>query len=786
MRGLAILAFAFFASLSIAQTAVDLRLNGEHHATAPIGGVMQISMTTTPNKWGSLLFSLNPGPTTVFGTPIPIGIDATTIVSHQFLNTGPGGTFVAQVNLIDDLFWEGITYYAYGYTFDNSTPFGFGSSNQASVTFTRHVNAGQDTAGFVNEGITLDGGDLIAQGPLHSGLQISWMITNGPLGHAATLTGQDTAFPTLTADLPGTYDIQLDLGFAGTTGGSSDVVSVDVFELDVVAQPQGTFSTADPVSFSANLNGPAAPTFGLSGGTASATNSISGTSAAGTPATSFIYEATAGNGQNLGRGRTIINNMGGVLAAPPADSIVANFQQATLDQLEVILESALAGVDLSGPIPLAAPIPLISTFLFSATITPQTFSYDPNILIDMTFVANAINVQMTLNNVNFTFDVTGNIVFVPYMDTGMLTATSVVLDFDVIPTITNGVYSTTTANETATINGAALTFVNNIIPASQTGTILPLLVSSVENLLSTLIPPVLPPLIDTTLNAIPQSIDLSGSGVDITMNLVPTSLMIAPGEMSLGYGGGASANAIAPGAPILLGYYQTLNPKPTYGGTVPGTTTIYDFAASIGDDLINQLLAAATEAGSLNFDIDGSFDIGGTTVSANAAAFALIFPGAGFDRFDGASRIKATVTPTIAPLVTLDNLGGSDNYNLILADTELDIQVEVTPGYWASALRMGLGAQTGISITVNTATNTFDLTPGTTTATAYAITSMPGVNLTSSLTTLSGLINGVLPNLLIPITGIPLVTIPGTMSTPGVAAIQLDGAAGDYISLFLN
>ena len=122
---------------------------------------------------------------------------------------------------------------------------------------------------------------MASQGPVPGNLAASWTIVSGPTGHAATLDGADTLFPTLTADLPGTYDVELDLSFPSTTGGATDLVSIQVY--DLAAGPQGSFSTADPVAYAATLTGPAGASLSVDGGTATTSGSLAGSKPARHP-----------------------------------------------------------------------------------------------------------------------------------------------------------------------------------------------------------------------------------------------------------------------------------------------------------------------------------------------------------------------------------------------------------------------------------------------------------------------------------------------------------------------
>ena len=783
---LAILATtSLFSGLS-GQTPIDLRFNGAQQATAPVGSLMQISMNTTPYVWGNIIFSANPGPTTVYGYTIPIGFDATTIFLQNTFTDGTG-LFQTVAALPDNLALEGLTYYAYAYTYDASDPTGFGASNQASVTFTRHVTPGTDTAGFVAQPVTLDGGGILAQGPLPAGMTLAWSIANGPTGHNAALDGTDTAFPTLTADIAGTYEIALDYSFPGTTGGASASVFVDIFDLNVTSHTQGAFDTSDPINYSAVLNGPAATNFGAPGGT-TAGNAITGSIPAAAVVTDIGFDVTAASGQRLGQTLSVINNSGAPMSVSPADSLAIHLKQPVLDSLAMSFETAVAQSSLTPPASSFPTIPITGIPFTTGTVTIQSVSFEPNIDLQLTLQNGSIGCQITLYNFMMVFDITGSIFFVPFTDTGTYTASSIVLSFDLVPTIVGGMYQTTTANETATVNGATLTFTNGALNASS-GLILATLTPAVEAAIVATIPPLVPPLVDTALNSIPQAVDLSAGGPDITLNFIPSSINIAPSGMTLAYAAGAQPNNIAPGAPVITSFYGTPSALPAYGANVPGTMQPYNFASSMADDMLNQILAAATLSGDLSLSLDQGFMVGGTMIPATAAGFATALPGLGFEKFDGTNPVRILLEPQVAPIVTIDNMGGTSNYTVHTANTLVNLVVDVTPTHTVSVARLSASASTALGVTVDLVNNILNLTPGSTSASLRLISTMPGVDITTSLSVLTTLINTILPGATLPVTGIPLPAAPmvgGTMMPPTLVGITADGPLGDYLSIFLN
>ncbi|MCA9323166.1 MAG: hypothetical protein KDB53_20665, partial [Planctomycetes bacterium] len=466
-----------------AQSHPVLTINGEAHASVPLNRTMDIHLVANAGSTAFGLFNIDPGPTPFLNTTIPISIGPNLLIGFQSFVMPPSGDHHFTLPIAQNAALEGVKVYAFVLTFDNALPQGFGLSNGADFVLVREPSAGPDTIALTGHGVTLDGSSNHAA-TLPAGQTLQWSVTNGPVGHAATLGGANTEFPTLNADLPGLYDVELSLLAPGSTGGATDTVQIEVFELQSLSHQHGDFDLADPIAFSANLAGPPASAFELVG-IASGTTSVSGNVAAGNPVTDLLLKVQGANGQTIRRPVTIVNNVGASMVTPPLDSFAAYLGQPIIDEVEMLLETALSAVNLSGPLTGIPSIPVATipgpfgTTLFSADVTPTSFSYDPMVLVDLTLNAGSAHGQITLNNVAFGFDISGLLFNAAYMDMGTLASTSVVIDFDFALSVVNGAWVTTVSNETAMVNGATLTFVGGIIPAAFTsglaGTIVPLI-----------------------------------------------------------------------------------------------------------------------------------------------------------------------------------------------------------------------------------------------------------------------------------------------------------------------
>ena len=782
--GLAALALA--PALTMAQAPV-LRFNGQFDASVPVNSNLEIRVDATPDAPLYIGFNISAGPTYAFGQALPIGNDAGLYVPYQGGPVPPSGTAIDLVAVPNLLALEGYKVYSLAVTIDPTQPFGFGFSNGATITITRGAQAGPDTAGLVGDPVTLDGSGVLAAGPLPAGFGVQWTIASGPAGHNAQLEGADTLFPTVRADLAGTYAVEMSLLAPGTTGGAVDQTSVAIYAINSSTHTRGGFDPANTVNYQAALAGPQASLFEALGLGSVASGPLAITTPAGDPATSLKLSITDASGQKVGRGFTIGHSIGTPAGTPPADSLAVHVKQVILDQIETLIETALAQVNLGGALTGLPAIPIVNLSFFSATIQLTSFSYDPTIDVELTANAGALNVGMTLTNVVMVFNQTGVqpagfFGTAPYSDVGTLTIPTLVIAFDMTTSVSNGVYTTSTSNPTGTLTGATLTYQNNSLSSLITNLFLNAFNPLIGGIMANAVALLFPPIIDGALNAIPQQVDL---GTGLVLDFPPGGLDYLAGGMTFRINAGAHAAVVDPRAEPLQGIYATGNPVPVYGPTVPGSAQTYTLGIGLGDDFLNSIMAAMQQMGSFEQTIGGNVVLGGTQQAALAGAFALAFPGTGFEKFDPSAAITMVVHPALAPIFTIGQ-GGANQMQLTIYDLELDIRAESAPGVTTSVLRAGFDATLAVTLAYNSGTGAIDLTPGTPTATVYGMNSMPGIDLAPQLGNLSALIGQLLPTLTSGTISIPIPTITGAPVGTSLVGLQADGVGGDYISLFLN
>jgi hypothetical protein len=109
-----------------------------------------------------------------------------------------------------------------------------------NCTSTVFADAGPDQIVNIGDLVTLDG-----SGSTPAGGTFSWVFTVTPPGSTAALSGADTANPTFTPDVDGTYTVE----FTYTVGAESDTDTVDV----VVANPVTAYAGEDQATLAGKV-----------------------------------------------------------------------------------------------------------------------------------------------------------------------------------------------------------------------------------------------------------------------------------------------------------------------------------------------------------------------------------------------------------------------------------------------------------------------------------------------------------------------------------------------------
>lgn len=780
---------ALCAALPLAAQAPTLTFNGQQDASSSLGRPLNVRVEALPGDTIQFGLNLDPGPTTFMGMSIPIGAGPGLVVTPSGILTDANGVFVDN-SIVPSLnpLLEGFKVYGLAVVTGPSYPGGFAFSNGASFTFVRRVEAGPDNAGFVGEPIVANALANTENSPLPAGATYAWSVTESPAGSTFTLDGDDTALPTLTADTPGTYRLELSLIAAGTTGGATDRCRIRVYDLDFAGRTQGGFDAAANLSVTANINGPSGESLNVSGLGTTTTGSVNGSLTAQAPFTHTVAEVTAPGGARASRGLTIVANAGEAADAVVADAAALTIRQGLFDDLEMLLDQALATVDLSAPINTAiaqippfevlnipAPFPPGLT-AFSATVAPTSLTFDPGVDTDLTPTATDLQLTATLNNLQFVFGLTGEILGAPYTDTGTLAVTSADLTVGLMTTVQpDGSFMTTVSTTTLTLNSPTLTLANGTIPAAFLSPLVGGLTTGLEAALAPLLGAAIPPLLDGALNAIPQSFDLGG----VTLNLAVSDILYDAGGLGLVFDAGLDQNTTMASGLV----YATPNPAPTgFPALAPGTNMPYLAAASIGDDVLNRALLAAWEQGLLNLDFEGALDLGTGAIPLEAAALALAFPGLGLEDLDPMTPVRLSLAQEVAPVITLD---GVADVTLHVSDAVLEIEAEMSAGYWAPISRVGVNAEVGLDVVVNTMTNELSFSANGLNTMLFARGARAGLDIAPALAIIGPGLSFIYPGL---VGAIPPIAIPdlGGLTFNGVAGLQNEGPAGDFLTLYLD
>lgn len=161
-------AFACLA-LAAAASASDLRLDGQTSIVSPLGYTIAIELDGAPNTPAVVVVDFSPGPVTVFGELLPIGLTPfLTVVDVG--STDGGGNFDTSLTIPNVSLLDGFTLYFIGAVKDVGEPSGFDFSNGADslmlelTDFTETQLAGRSRPGYpffeftraVNQGSNLE------------------------------------------------------------------------------------------------------------------------------------------------------------------------------------------------------------------------------------------------------------------------------------------------------------------------------------------------------------------------------------------------------------------------------------------------------------------------------------------------------------------------------------------------------------------------------------------------------------------------------------------------------
>ncbi|MEE9394323.1 MAG: hypothetical protein V3W41_17625 [Planctomycetota bacterium] len=785
--------FIALATLALSSQAQTLLVNRQVHASTAQGRDVEVLLTGTPLAAMILAFNVDPGPTVINRQVIPLGIGSTLMITHNMVPIPASGTFEASMPIAFNAALEGVTLYGAAIVIDpTNIGVGFTVSNGVSMTFTRKTEAGEDNAGFVGQPVVLDGSATLADGPIPAGFEFSWEIIFGPVGHQATLEGADTLFPTLRADLPGTYKLELCLQAPGTTGGSFDVAEVHIYDLDLGGLAEVPFDASAQVAASGAFSGANGSAYSLLGldNDADQDGTVAGSQSAGDELTPFFFQAVSPRGVKTQKFLPMVNGESRSLNDTIADALAVHLRDEAFDPLEDLIGTAAAGLDIAAllqpffdglePIPVVdipAPFPPGAT-LFSASILPTEVAIDPGVTVNIETLSDALAVSLTFSNFVLTFDIFGETLLTgPYTDIGTLTVPELTLTVALSTVISNGVFESSVESSSLDLVGATLTFETGVIPAAFSTQVLNAVIPALEGVIGGVLAAAVPLLVDTVLNAIPQSFDAAG----VTFSAVASRIGYTLGGLTLGFGVGINTSALANPLPDVH-YLATDNGLPTFGPVVPTSGDPYQTALAIADDLVNLALANAQNAEQISFEFTGPLEVfpGLRPIPLNAGSMATFLPGLGFDRFPADAEVRFVFTIAAAPFLSL-----GDDSKLVLPDLVVEAFVQLKENYEVPAVQFGLYGSLVVTPEFNFVTNEITLTTGEGDFEAYARGSLPAVDLETVLPGIAALIDLLLPSLSDALPPLPLPQLPA-LGGSELIGFEFGGDLNDYMATYFG
>jgi len=656
------------------------------------------------------------------------------------------------------------------------------ASNGISFTFVATgANAGPDAVALTNEEVTLDGSGLLdpGTGQLPSGTTVQWSIAGSPPGSNPSIRNSQGAFGVFSSDIAGTYAVDLQIN--GPGGLSGDQVDVMVYDVTFASPVDGAF-TSSPVSVSGSVSGPGIASLEINN---QSTAINAGSFNAGTltptglmnPITASLTTAT---GKVLERTITVINGTGAPVGSLASPGTAIRIGGATLDGLEPAIELLLQTLPLNQVITTIPPVPLVPSGLFTATLQFTGASFDPtSVDFDIYPLNNAIGISMTLNQLQITADVTGDIFGAPYSETMTISADSVVLSGEmVIASNANGVLEVTMQNSSVTltnfnlsVTGALGLFQGLIEPLVQTG-----LETALAGILSS-IPQALNPLLANVV----LSVDLTASGIPMTVDFPLNGVFYDMDGFTIANDFQAMSTSLSPNAPQITDYLTTVGSVPGFGTSTPINMVPFDIAAGLNDETLNQSLAEFVRNGVLELDVTGSLGTGTGAIALTAGALNVLLPGTGFDRFDANAPGEVSVRWTTAPATTFSPTG-TEMAELHIGNALVTISVD-EGGTSVPVLSLGASVQAGLTIVVDPAAGTLTITPGTATVATSLRGSLAGTDPGGAPINAVQIIQQLLPLITGPLSSIPL---PGTGLGGAVVEISVSGANPDTLTTYVD
>lgn len=211
--------------------------------------------------------------------------------------------------------------------------------------------------------------------------------------------------------------------------------------------------------------------------------------------------------------------------------------------------------------------------------------------------------------------------------------------------------------------------------------------NAVVDVLQDYVKPLIEPAVEDAFNALNIAGQFDIGGVPLDYDFYPTALEIHPGTIGLVMGGHFSTDEVAACADPNRGSVVTVGTVPLFDELTP-TGSQYSVAASLSDDLLNQLLFSAWRGGLLCMTMD-SMDSSMLELIGGSLSTLLTD--------DGAMAIQ--VTATEPPLATLGGPNG-ETAMISLANMKIDLMADVQ-GRMARIVGLQLSPLAGATLAFN-------------------------------------------------------------------------------------
>ncbi|QDU68102.1 hypothetical protein [Engelhardtia mirabilis] len=773
----------------------DLTLDGASSIEVTYGTSFVAQVSGAPGSIAAIYYDVDPGPTTIAGVAVPLGL--TPALGQLVLGSTDGAGVLATLGIVPDApVLSGLQVHFAGLVLDAAEPLGLAVTPGALLTVVPPVGAGQDQATFVEAAVVLDGGDAAdPDGLVPAGTTLLWELTSAPPGSGATIANADGLFGVLVPDLPGTYGARLRVSAGGVE--TVDETLVQAFRLDTTPALDGTWVAGPGLNVSGLVAGPVAGAGLTLDGNALALGpggAFASQFVAFDPAAAFeplLFELTTAGGQVARKRVTVGQGLALPLTAGAAGQLSAHLAPAGLQMVAQAGEQELLAADLDALL-LGLPATQVANneglwgfTIFSATVKFTSVSFGQDIDLQLVPQSGSLLGLVKVKNVHATFDVWGDLLEIPYNLTGSIDSSSTDLSALMVLSVQNGEIVVDLQNPTVVRNGFNFDLDGFLGSVAELFIIEDWVKEQVESAVADSLSAEMGPAIEEILN----SYELSGNlfetlEVDVQIDADFASVQQTSGGVTLRMNGAAAALSSEPGSPVVTVYPATFGSGPAFGALSPnGQVYTAGLAASAG--FLNLVLCASTAAGLLDGDLAELVDpalLGGQPgEQLTVDALQVLFPGAGFDRFpvgtpvemraEGSLAPRVRATPGSANLGTIDLAGLVVEFRVAGADAPIPV------------LRLVLDASADLGLTIQ-ADGTLSAALTGEQVTGLVVGSFPGGDLTVLQVGLDFLAGFLVPQLAAVLGQVPLPSLESAGLSLTPTEVSLGGPLQDHVGFY--